>query len=405
MQGDPDHPHHPGFDGLDLRRLRDRPGVKWRRVADGVIPAWVADMDFPVCPVITEHLADLLAGGDLGYPDWAAGTPLRDAFADRMAQRFGWQPDPAAVREIADLVQGVQVVLRLATRPGDAVALHVPTYPPFLAAITSMGRRPVPIPMLGRPPDEHGWGFDPGAMDDAVARARARVLLLVNPHNPTGRVLTRAELEAVAGTAQRHDLLVIADEIHADLVYAPHHHLPFATLDPDAAGRTVTLTSPSKAFNLAGLRAAVMHVGPADLLRVHDAQPSDLFGRANLFGVHAALAAWSPNTRPWQEGLLAHLDANRRRVVQVLGERLPQARVIAPEGTYLAWIDVRALGLGERPEAQFRRLGVRLSPGRDFGPGGEGFVRLNFATSADILDEVLGRITAWRGFDDRFMPN
>jgi cystathionine beta-lyase len=391
------HPHHEGFDGFGPGELRDRPGVKWARSGgDGVIAAWVADMDFPPCPQVRDRLQELLAAGDLGYPDWPAGTPLRQAFAARMAELYGWEPDPGAVREVTDLIQALQVVLHLVTRPGDAVALHTPAYPPFLHSITSAGRRLVPVPME---PQGSRWGFDAGRLDALVAEAGVRVLILVNPHNPTGRVFTAAELTAIAEVAQRHELLVIADEIHAELVHAPHQHLPFAACSDDAARRTVTLTSASKAFNLAGLRSAVAHFGPADLLAVRDAQPSDLFGTANLFGVHAALAAWSPAARPWQRRLREHLADNRRQVMAAL-TGLPGVRVLEPEGTYLAWLDVRDVfgGPGEASrevvDGAFRASGVRLSPGADFGPGGEGFVRLNFATSAEVLAQALERITA-----------
>jgi cystathionine beta-lyase len=387
----PGHPHHEGFDQVDVDALRARPGVKWCRTPGDVIPAWVADMDFPPCPAIADSLRELIETGDLGYPNWLAGTPLRAAFAARMADRFGWHPDPSAVREISDLIQGVQIVLQLATRPGDGVAVHVPTYPPFLASIDSMGRRLVPIPMLRR---DDGWGFDAAAMDAAVAAGGVRVLLLVNPQNPTGRVFTEPELAELAEIARRHDLLVISDEIHADLVYPPHRHLPFAALSDDAARRTVTVTSASKAFNLAGLRSAVMHIGDPAFLALRDAQPADLFGMPNLFGVHAALAAWSPTGEPWRRQLIEHLDANRRRIVEVLAQRLPGARLMAPEGTYLAWIDVAELGLGDPPGTAFRRGGVRLSPGPDFGPGGEDFVRLNFATSAELLEQILDRMVS-----------
>jgi cystathionine beta-lyase len=385
----PGHAHHEGFDGLDLVALRARPGVKWSRTAPEVIPAWVADMDFPPCPAVADTLRELLKHGDLGYPDWLNGTPLRAAFATRMADRYGWQPDPSAVREISDLIQGVQIVLQLATRPGDGVAVHVPTYPPFLSSIASMGRRLVPIPMIRRPA---GWGFDPAAMDAAVAAGGVRVLLLVNPQNPTGRVFTEGELAPMAEIARRHDVLVISDEIHADLVYPPHRHLPFAAMSDDAARRTVTLTSASKAFNLAGLRSAVMHIGDPAFLGHRDAQPADLFGMPNLFGVYAALAAWSAAAEPWRRQLIDHLDANRRRLAEVVAQRMPGARLLVPEGTYLAWIDVTELGMGDDPCATFRDGGVRLSPGPDFGPGGEGFVRLNFATSAQLLEQILDRL-------------
>lgn len=382
------HPVHPGFDDLDMARLAGRPGIKWAR-ANGGIAAWVADMDFPPCPPVAARLRELIEVGDLGYPDWFTRTPLRAAFAHRMAERHGWEPDAASVREVTDLVQAAQLVIHLATRPGDAIALHVPAYPPFLASVTGADRRLVPLPL--RRGGRHGWELDPAAADEAIAAAGARVLILVNPHNPTGRVFTRAELESLAETARRHDLLVVSDEIHAELVYTPHEHVPFATVSADAARRTVTLTSASKAFNLAGLRCAVMHFGDPQLLRSRDAQPSDLFGMPNLFGVEAALAAWSPDGDAWLRALLDHLDHNRRRIVEVAA-RLPGVDVVAPEGTYLAWLDMRGTGLGARPGEAFGRGGVRLSPGEDFGPGGEGFVRLNFATSAAVLDEALARM-------------
>jgi cysteine-S-conjugate beta-lyase len=229
------HPPHEGFDGFGIDRLRHRPGVKWARAGDGVIAAWVADMDFPPCPAVHDALQELLAGGDLGYPDWWLGTPLRAAFAARMGEQYGWDPDARTVREVGDLIQAVQLVLHLATRPGDAVALHTPAYPPFLHSITAAGRRLVPIPMEI---DDGRWTFDAARLDGLVAAAGVRVLILVNPHNPTGRVFTAGELEAIADVARRHDVLVVADEIHAELAHAPHRHQPFAAVSADAAARS-----------------------------------------------------------------------------------------------------------------------------------------------------------------------
>lgn len=388
--GNGDHPLHEGFDDVDLERVSRRPGAKWA-LADGGIAAWIADMDFPPCPPVLSRLREIIEVGDLGYPNWLGRTPLRAAFSRRMAERHGWAADAAPVREVTDLIQGVQLILHLATAPGDAVALHVPAYPPFLSSITASGRRLVPLPLHRDP--TCGWALDPAATDDAVTRAGARVLILVNPHNPTGRVFTRAELESVAETARRHDLLVISDEIHADLGYTPHGHIPFASISPDAARRTVTLTSASKAFNLAGLRCAVMHVGDPDLLRKRDALPSDLFGAPSFLGVEAALAAWTPEGDAWLATLVEHLGCNRRRVAE-MAATWPGVDLAAPDGTYLAWLDVRGTGLGQWAGKAFAEGGVRLSPGEDFGPGGEGFVRLNFATSAGILDEALRRMDA-----------
>jgi cystathionine beta-lyase len=380
-----------GFDDLDLAELQRRRGVKWARATRaGLLPAWVADMDFPVAPPIREALHELVASGDLGYPDWLGGTPLRAEFAARMHDRYGWSVDPGAVREQTDLIQALQLVLRLSTEPGDAVVVQTPNYPPFLATITTMGRRPVPFPFLDT---QDGWQPDLDGLARTLATTRAKVLVLVNPHNPTGHVHTRAELLRIAELAQRHDLLVVSDEIHAELVHAPHRHVPFGSVSPSAAARTVTITSAGKAFNLAGLRCAVLHYGSPELLALRDAEPPDLYGAVSLPGVVGTLAAWRHGA-DWQQRLLTVLDRNRRRVREVLARELPRARHHLPEATYLSWVDVSALGAAD-PVERIRRDGqVLVDGGHGFGGPGERFVRINFATSATILERVLDGVVA-----------
>ncbi|NGY63153.1 aminotransferase class I/II-fold pyridoxal phosphate-dependent enzyme [Lentzea sp. NEAU-D13] len=379
-----------GFDNLDLRWLRAKSGAKWRVPPANVLPAWVADMDFPVAEPIRRRLAALALEGDLGYPDWPDGrTPLREVFSARMGAQHEWHPDCTQVREFTDVTQAVQVVLQLATAPGDGVALHTPCFAPFARTITRMGRRLVPIPAIDT---DDGWVFDTERFAADVAATGCRVLLLVNPHNPTGRVFTEEELRALAEVAHRHDLLVISDEIHSDLVYAPHRHLPFAALGQDVEARTVTVTSATKAFNLAGVRCAVAHVGPSWLRDALAAQPSDLFGVAGLFGVHATIAAWT-ECDEWLSAAVGYLDDNRRMVADFVAESLPGVRWHVPEATYLAWLDFRAAGLGDDPAELVRRHGrVELSPGPSFNPGGDGFARLNFATSRRVLRVVLERL-------------
>jgi cystathionine beta-lyase len=379
----------PEFDALDLAALQRRPGVKWRQAGDGAVAAWVADMDFPVPPVVADAIVEAVRVGDLGYPEWLlTGSPLRTAFADRMARRHDWHPAAAQVREYTDLIQGVQVVLQLATSEGDGVAVHTPGYPPFLETVEAMGRKRVDVPFV-RTAD--GWDPNLRGLDEAARDCR--VLLLVNPHNPTGRVLTRDELAGIAEIARRHDLLVISDEIHAELTFAPHRHIPFASLDADAAARTVTLTSASKAFNLAGLHCAVGHHGPARLLAARDAQPHALFGGVSMLSVAATLAAWTRGDE-WQRRLLAVLDRNRHRVAAWLASRGASAPM--PEATYLYWFESRDLGLtGDDPVGQVREAAkVRLDGGARFGPGAEHHLRLNYATGAPVLDEILSRLGA-----------
>ena len=378
--------------GLDpeIGWLRAKPGTKWAAAGDGVLPAWIADMDFAAPPVVREALTRLVDDGDLGYPGWLhQGSPLREEFAARMARRYGWAPDPAHVREFADIIQAVQAVLYVTTRPGDAVAMHVPAYPPFLASAADMDRRLVPIPV--RRDAAGGWGFDAAAFARDVAEHDVRALVLVNPQNPTGRVFTRPELTALAEVARRHDLVVISDEIHADLAYEPHRHIPFASLSDDAAARTVTLTSATKAFNLAGIRCAVAHVGAE---RVRDGLagcPPFLFGDANVPGVVATLAAWRDGD-DWLSGVRERLDANRVLLAEAL--RPAGIAVDPPQATYLAWLDCRALGLGTDPAEYFLdKAKVMLSPGPGFGPEGADFARLNFATSERVLTEICARLT------------
>jgi cystathionine beta-lyase len=364
--------------------------MKWAVTEPDVLPGWVADMDFPV-PVAVREAIVRRVDADLGYPIWTdsgAGMPLPEAFTERMARRYGFTPDPAFVREFTDVNQALQVILHVATRPGDPVAMHVPAYPPFLETLASMDRRLVPIPMVET---AGGWGFDADRLATDIARHGCRVLLLVNPHNPTGRAFRRDELLGLAEIALAHDLLVISDEIHADLVYAPGTHIPFASLGAEIAERTVTVTSATKAFNLAGIRCAIAHIGPSAVREAIAAQPKFLFGEVGVIGVVATLTAWR-ECDDWLAEVTALLDRNRRRVIETLP---PGVTARLPEATYLAWLDCRALGIGPDPVKFFHeRAGVLLSGGPPFGPGGDGFARLNFATSGPILDEILARMRA-----------
>ncbi|WP_101788660.1 MalY/PatB family protein [Nonomuraea indica] len=332
-------------------------------------------MDLPTAPAVIDALRRR-AEGDLGYPNWLdapQGGPLAEAFAERMATRYGWRPAPEDVRAYTDVNQALQVLLHVWTRPGDGVAVHTPTYHPFLTTLEVMERPLRPVQFR---PDGDSWRFEVPDLSGC------RVLLLVNPHNPTGRVLTRQELEELAEHAERHDLLVIADEIHADLTYAPHEHIPFATLLPE---RTVTLTSATKAFNLGGIRCSVAHVGMPALRKALDAQPPFVFGSANLFGVEATVAAWRHGDA-WLEETRALLDRNRK----MIAARVPATvRYRMPQATYLAWLDYGRPGMAEVLE---REAKVLLSDGAAFGPGGEHHVRLNFATTEEILTEILDRL-------------
>lgn len=367
-----------------LEWLRAKHGVKWHRPGRTLLPAWVADMDYPVAPVIRRSLLEVLNRGDLGYPDWPA-NPLANVFSSRMQARFGWSPDPGHVRGVTDLIQALQIILQLATEPGDRVIAHTPNYPPFLATIANMRRVLVAAPLLPDGPDS--WTWDHDQLRRAARASNAKILLLVNPHNPTGRVFTRNELMRLAELADELDLLVIGDEIHADLVYHPHVHTPFASLDPHTAARTVTITSATKAFNIAGLRTAVAHIAPAAIRAAWDSQPPDLFGALNVLGVEATRAAWTHGD-DWLTTVRDHLKTQRDDLL----DRLTDTPLVMrpPQATYLAWIDTNKAHLPGDPATWFRNHArLELSRGADFGPGNERFVRLNFATSRDLLHAMI----------------
>ena len=391
--GDPE-----GFDDLDLGWLRARPGEKWaqaRAGGDDVLACWVADMDFPAPAPAREALIGLADLGDFGYPDGKEEDALESPWAARMESRFGWSPSPGKVRVFTDLVQGAEAVLEAGTERGDGVLLLTPSYPPFVGAIVAMGRRLLPVPALDT---GYGWAFD---LDAAASGARdAKAILLVNPHNPTGRMLTVPELEAIAELAERYDLLVISDEVHADLTLVGEVHVPFASLGSPLEARTVSLYSASKSHNLGGMRCAIAHMGSARVERRLRAFPQHLLGRVSVTAVATTLASWSPAGDAWLERALQRLRANRERLSSWLGEGALEiaTRGYPPQATYLCWLDFRSTGvppLAEEPgKWLLDKAGVMLSDGATFGPGGAGFARLNFATSPGVLDEVLARVQA-----------
>jgi len=377
------------FDSVSPEWLRAKPGVKWHGTPDA-IAAWVADMDFSPAPVVTEALHRIVDGGDLGYPDWrhyTGGSGATDTFVARCAARYGWHITEADTMELNDVVQGIQIVLHLCTQPGDRVVVHTPSYPPFLHSVENSARVVLPVPAM-RADSPTGWVFDHEALDAQLRATPAKVLLLCHPQNPTGHVFSFEELTELAAIAERHDLLIISDEIHADLTYAPLHHQPMALFAPE---RTVTIHAASKAFNLAGLRYAIMHLGSAAVRSRIAAMPAHLFGATNLMGAAATDAAWREGDE-WLAAVLGHLDAQRHLLSELLAEHLPTVRYTPPAATYLAWLDCRALGWGDDPSVQFRERGVRLSEGPTFGSEGHGFARLNFATSPAMLRAIVQRM-------------
>ena len=368
------------LDRMALGWLRSRPGIKWACAAPSEIAAWVADMDFPIPPVVASGIQRVVETGDLGYPDLREGVRLAEPFVRWMRSAHGVDLDPGSVREFDDVLNAVQAVLSVMVPPGGTVAIHTPTYPPFLETIERFGYRMEPIPFQLR---DGGWGFDLEAAAGAVERADA--VIVVNPHNPTGRVLDHSELKAIVDAAVATGTTIIADEVHGDLVYQGHRHVTMAGLEPAA----VTITSATKAFNMAGIRCAVAHIGSDTVRERLRAVPHHLFGAVSNLSVAATAAAWSDEGALWLSSVRSVLERNRTTVI----ERMPNGLdVVPPEATYLAWIDTRGR-LGEDPAHRIREnTGLILSRGSDFGPDTASFVRLNFATGQSILAEIMDRM-------------
>lgn len=371
---------------LSLPELRRRTSMKWRRFPPDVLPVWVAEMDVPLAEPVARALADAVALGDTGYP---AGTGYAEALAGFAADRWGWTVDIGHTAIVPDVMMGIVEVLKLVTGTGDAVVVNPPVYPPFYQFVEHLGRRVVEAPLT----PEHR--IDPEVLDaafaDATAGGRAAAYLLCSPHNPTGTVHTREELTAVAELAARRRVRVVVDEIHAPLVYPDASHLPYLSLPGTADA--FALLSASKAWNLAGLKAAVAVAGAdaaADLARM----PEEVSHGPSHLGIIAHCAGLR-HGGDWLDDLLAGLDANRHLLGKLLAEQLPEVAYRPPQGTYLAWLDCRALDLPADPAAVFLDRGrVALNSGSEFGTGGAGHVRLNLATSPEVLTEAVGRMAS-----------
>ena len=388
--------HANAFD-LSESALRQQRNSKWGKYGPDVLPAFVAEMDFAVAEPIQQAVRRVVDGRDYGYPlrnGDKAGVAVAVAFAARMKDRFGWDVDSDLVLPLADLVQGTYAPVLAFSEPGDGVVLQVPNYPPFRDVIQTTGRKLIPLPMRD---DGTRFVCDTAEIAGAVDK-RTRIFVLCNPQNPTGRVFTRDELLAMARFAIERDMIIISDEIHSDLVYPGHQHIPLASLGPEIADRTITITSPTKSFNIPGLRCAVLHFGSARLReRFLQRIPARLMGDPNAIGVDATVAAWA-HGQPWLDAVMAHLMRARDRLVGRLRADVPEIICRVPEGTFLAWLDCTKLAFNTTAFDFFHdQARIAFSAGETFDPAGSQFVRFNFATSMPILDKLLDQmVTALR---------
>lgn len=378
---------------LTLEQMRRHRSAKWSRVPADVLPAWTAEMDVRTAPAVAEALHTAVERSDLGY----AGDPrpVVEAFAGFARDTWGWDPvaDSGSVRVMADVGVGVQEVLRAVTSPGDRVMLNPPVYLSFYPWIHELGLTPDDVPMLDQ---DRGGRLDLEGMERSLAGG-TRVVLLCSPHNPLGTVTPREDLAAVAELAKAYGALVISDEIHAPLVHpgSDRQFVPFLAVSDAAREVGIALQSPSKAWNLAGLKLAVGAV--ADRSRWPEGMPGGLDWGSGILGQYAAVAAWTDG-REWLQLVRREIQERAAQLEELLAEHLPGVRYHRPSASYLAWLDCRELGLGDDPAAVFLERGrVLLSSGPAFGPGGVGFARLNIGTSRELMTEAVRRMAASLG--------
>ncbi len=368
----------------DLRR--DRTSVKWRVFGEDVLPVWVAEMDARACEPVVEAVTAAMRRGDTGY-SWA--PPYVDAFARYAADSWAWEVDPEATSLVADVMIGVAEMLRMLTDPGAAVVVSPPVYESFYGFIEAIGRRVLEAPLT--PEGRLSSDTLVEAFREAHAMGGRPAYLLCNPQNPTGTVHSRSELAMVAAVAEEYGVRVVADEIHAPLVYAGSSFTPYLTVP--GAERGFSVFSPSKGWNLAGLKAALVVAGAGSAAELRLLPEVHRHGASHL-AVLAHTAALDEG-RDWLARLLLELDGNRGLLASLLARHLPSVGYRMPEATYLAWLDFRAVRLGDDPATELRHRGaVALSSGPRYGTPGRGFARLNLATSPEILTEAVIRMAA-----------
>lgn len=377
-----------GLLNVPLNELRARRSAKWTAFPADVLPLHVAEMDVRLAPPVGAALRSAVEASDTGYAGDVA--PVTEGFARFAHGRWRWTVDPDMIRTCADVAAGVTEVLRMLVAPGDDVVVASPVYSPVWSWLRAVGARAVNVPLLD------------GKLDlDGIERALAggvRVLLLCSPENPTGRVHGEEELRALAALAARHDARVLVDEIHAPLTLPGHTFHPYLAVSEEAAATGIAFHSASKAWNLAGLKTALIVTGHPRQRALLDALPHEVPWSVGHLGVLAGAAAYADGGA-WLDDLLVELAGNVALLVELLARELPEIELAAPQATYLAWLDCRRLELGADPTRAFLRSGVALSAGPGYGPGGLGFARLNFACSPELLREAVSRM---RGVRDRF---
>jgi cystathionine beta-lyase len=380
-------------DEIDLHSLRARTSEKWAKYGEDVLPAFVAETDFPVAPGIARALQKAIENGDLGY---ARPRGLGEAYATFASSRYRCRTEPASVFPLPEVMIGVAEILRVITKPGDGIVINPPVYPPFFATVAEVGRAIVEVAL---DTEESVPQLDFAGLERAFADG-ARVYLFCNPHNPLGRVFSRDDVEHVAALAARYDVAVLADEIHAPLVLPGAEHIAFESVAAQAGAHSITFTSASKGWNIPGLKCALAVSGSAWGRDALERLPKAMVERTGHLGVHATIAAFTSEVG-FLDRVVAHLDTQRSTLGRLLSDNgLGSIRYAPPQAGFLAWLDCRALELGPDPATAFLERGkVALVRGLDFGREGSGFARLNFATSTNVLTEIVRRLARGASHD------
>lgn len=366
---------------------------KWDSQESDVLPMWVADMDFRTSPEIIEALEKRVAHGIFGYT--RVPEVYYRACIDWFERRHGWRFERDWVIYTSGVVPAVSAIIKAMTAPGDKVVLQTPAYNCFYSSIRNNGCGTVPAPLVYGSDGSYNIDFE--GLEALLERPDSKAFILCNPHNPTGRVWTAAELHRMATMCQRHGVFVIADEIHCELTYPGHDYTPFGSVcTPEMLANCTVCLSPSKAFNIAGLQIAnIVAFDPEVRNRIDRAININEVCDVNPFGVAATIAAYNHSER-WLDALRRYLWDNYCYVCEVLGREMPDFKITPLEGTYLVWINITATGLRSDEFCRIleEKHRIRLSPGTIYGPGGEDFVRLNIACPRSTLAEGLRRLTA-----------
>jgi cysteine-S-conjugate beta-lyase len=373
------------FDTLIDRRSTE--SVKWRAFPADVSPMFVADMDFRSPEPVVRALVERATHGVFGYP--IEPPELRPAILERLERLYGWKVAPEAIVFMPGVINGFNLTCHAVSKPGDAMLIQTPVYQPFFGVARNAGLERQENELLLA--EDGSYSIDYDAFEAAITPA-TRMFLLCNPHNPVGRVYRREELARVAEICLRHKVVICSDEIHGDLVFRGHPHIPVAALDEEIGQHTVTLMAPSKTYNIAGLDCSFAVIPNAELRMKVEHARQGILGGVNLFGLVAAAAAYTQG-QPWLDELLLYLEANRDLVYDFTRAHLPGVRMAKPEGTYLAWLDCREVKTAMPPCEFFLKTGkVALSDGYGFSHQAERFARMNFGCPRSMLLEALERM-------------